>query len=100
MPLVARIVIARQRQQRAALLRSEVLESGVAAGGVSFNIDGGDKRIDAVQLTMGRGTIKIPVIQFSVEQVFAPQSLNLNFTATLTDGDADSRQDAFTVALS
>ena len=43
--------------------------------GQYFDIDGGDKQIDAVQLTMGRGTIKIPVIQFSVEEVFDPEPL-------------------------
>ena len=42
--------------------------TGVAKGGVSFDIVGVDKQIDAVQLTMGQGTIKIPVIAFSVEQ--------------------------------
>jgi hypothetical protein len=73
--------------------------SGVAAGGVSFDIDGGAKQIDAVQLTMGQGTIKIPVIQFTIEQTFTPQSLNLNFTATLSDKDSDTQQDTFAVHL-
>ena len=74
--------------------------SGVAAGGVSFEVDGGDKRIDAVQLTMGEGTIKVPVVQFSVEQVFDPQPLNLDFTAIFSDGDDDSHQDTFAIDLS
>ena len=74
--------------------------SGVASGGVSFDIDGGAKQIDAVQLTMGQGTIKIPVIQFTIEQTFTPQSLNLNFTATLSDKDGDTQQDTFAVQLS
>ena len=77
----------------------EPVDEGVAAGGSSFDIDAGDKRIDAVQLTMGRGTIKVPVIQFSVEQVFNPQPLNLNFTATISDKDGDTHQDTFSVAL-
>ena len=71
--------------------------SGVAAGGSSFDIDGGDKQIDAVQLTMGEGKIKIPVISFSVEQTFDPQPLELNFTAELFDTDDDSIQDTFSV---
>ena len=62
-------------------------------------IDGGDKQIDAVQLTMGSGTIKIPVIAFSVEQVFEPESLRLDFMATLVDGDGDNQQDPFSVLL-
>ena len=68
--------------------------------GQYFDIDGGDKQIDAVQLTMGRGTIKIPVIQFSVEEVFDPEPLRLDFTATLFDGDGDKQQDPFKVDLS
>ena len=67
--------------------------------GQYFDIDGGDKQIDAVQLTMGRGTIKIPVIQFSVEQAFEPEPLQLDFTATLVDGDGDNHQDTFSVDL-
>jgi hypothetical protein len=74
--------------------------SGVAAGGVSFEIDGGLKQIDAVQLTMGEGTIKVPVIAFSVEQAFNPEPLHLDFTATLVDGDDDFSQDTFSVDLS
>jgi hypothetical protein len=73
--------------------------TGVAKGGVSFDIDGGSKQIDAVQLTMGEGTIKIPVIAFSVEQVFEPEPLQLAFTATLVDGDADTQPDSFSVGL-
>ncbi|AUX78645.1 DUF5801 repeats-in-toxin domain-containing protein [Sinorhizobium fredii] len=73
--------------------------SGVAAGGFSFEIDGGAKQIDAVQLTMGQGTIKIPVIAFSVEQVFDPEALQLDFTATLFDGDGDSSSDSFSIDL-
>jgi len=73
--------------------------SGLAKGGVSFDIDGGSKQIDAVQLTMAQGTIKIPVISFSVEQVFVPQPLQLDFTATLVDGDLDSQPNSFSVGL-
>ncbi len=73
--------------------------SGVASGGFSFEIDGGDKQIDAVQLTMGKGTIKVPVIAFSVEQAFEPEPLSMDFTATLFDGDGDSSSDAFTIDL-
>jgi hypothetical protein len=73
--------------------------TGVAAGGHSFEIDGGAKQIDAVQLTMGLGTIKIPVIAFSVEETFEPEPLQLDFTATLVDGDGDKHQDTFSYDL-
>jgi len=73
--------------------------TGVAAGGKSFDIDAGAKQIDAVQLTMGEGTIKVPVIQFSVEQAFNPEPLNMNLTATLTDKDGDTNKDTFSIAL-
>ncbi|TIP54115.1 MAG: hypothetical protein E5X69_00995, partial [Mesorhizobium sp.] len=63
--------------------------SGVANGGKSFEISDvlGGPQIDAVQLTMANGTIKVPVIQFSIRQAFLPQQLAMNLTATLTDGD-------------
>ena len=69
--------------------------------GKSFDISdvAGGPQIDAVQLTMANGTIKIPVIQFSIQQTFTPQPLNMNLTATLADGDADTRKDQFSIAL-
>ena len=60
--------------------------SGVAAGGKSFDIDGGDKQIDAVQLTMGVGTIKIPVIQFTRRA-----GVRTGAAATRLHGDAPRR---------
>jgi len=71
----------------------------VAEGGKFFVIDGGDKQIDAVQLTMGAGTIKIPVIQWTIEQEFNPDPLQLDFTATIFDGDDDSQSDTFSIDL-
>jgi hypothetical protein len=75
--------------------------TGVAAGGNSFNISDvvGGPQIDAVQLTMADGKVKIPVISFQINQVFNPQPLNMNLTATLTDGDGDTAQNTFNVAL-
>jgi hypothetical protein len=75
--------------------------TGPAAGGKSFDISdvAGGPQIDAVQLTMFNGTIKIPVIQFSIQNTFAPQSLDMNLTATLTDGDSDTKQSQFSVHL-
>lgn len=71
-----------------------------AGGQVSFEIDGGAKEIDAVQLTMQRGTIKIPVISWTIEESFAAQPLDLNFTATEIDQDNDPATDPFSVHLS
>jgi hypothetical protein len=75
--------------------------SGPAAGGKSFDISdvAGGPKIDAVQLTMADGTIKIPVIQFSIQQTFSPQPLNMNLTATLADGDADTSKQQFSIHL-
>ncbi|WP_292667771.1 DUF5801 repeats-in-toxin domain-containing protein, partial [Mesorhizobium sp.] len=75
--------------------------SGVANGGKSFEISDvlGGPQIDAVQLTMANGTIKVPVIQFSIRQAFLPQQLAMNLTATLTDGDNDTKQDPFSITL-
>jgi hypothetical protein len=70
-----------------------------AQGGKYFEIDGGDKQIDAIQLTMGTGTVKIPVIQFGIEQNFEPEPLQLDFTVDLVDGDGDNQEDAFSVDL-
>jgi hypothetical protein len=75
--------------------------SGPAAGGKSFTISdvAGGPQIDAIQLTMANGTVKIPVIQFSIAQTFAPEPLNMNLTATLADGDADTSKQQFSIAL-
>ncbi|MCA1407294.1 hypothetical protein I6F26_14290 [Ensifer sp. IC3342] len=79
--------------------RKDPLIPDVAEGGKFFEIDAGDKQIDAVQLTMGAGTVKIPVIQWTIEQQFNPQPLQLDFTATIFDGDDDSQSDAFSIDL-
>jgi len=75
--------------------------TGVAKGGQSFDISDvpGGPQIDAVQLTMANGTVKIPVIQFSIQQTFSPQPLDMNLTATLTDGDNDTKQSPFSIHL-
>jgi hypothetical protein len=70
-----------------------------AGGQVSFTIDGGDLRIDAVQFTMARGTIKIPTILWSTESPFDPDALDLNFTATETDKDNDFATNRFSIHL-
>ncbi|WP_207541115.1 hypothetical protein [Sabulicella rubraurantiaca] len=71
----------------------------VAVGGKFFEIDGGAKDIDAVQLTMGNGTVKVPVIQWAIETNFTPAPLQMNLTATLLDGDNDVATDTFSVSL-
>jgi hypothetical protein len=70
-----------------------------AQGGKYFEIDGGAKKIEAVQLTMGLGVVKIPVIEFMVETAFKPAPLALNLTADLFDGDGDNHQDSFSINL-
>jgi hypothetical protein len=72
-------------------------ESG---GQVSFLIQReGSKLIDAVQLLMGRGEIKIPVIQFIQETDNLANDVKLDFSATLTDKDGDTATDVFSTAL-
>ncbi|EJM13403.1 hypothetical protein PMI21_04167 [Pseudomonas sp. GM18] len=71
-----------------------------AGGQVSFLIQQqGTKLIDAVQLTMGRGEIKIPVIQFTHETESLASDVKLAFNATLTDKDGDSATSTFDANL-
>ncbi|PQP01663.1 hypothetical protein C5612_20165 [Pseudomonas frederiksbergensis] len=71
-----------------------------AGGQVSFLIEKeGTALIDAVQLTMGRGEIKIPVIQFIQETENLASDILLTFNATLTDQDGDSATSTFDANL-
>ncbi|WP_347906163.1 DUF5801 repeats-in-toxin domain-containing protein [Pseudomonas purpurea] len=69
-------------------------------GQTSFLIERADsKLIDAVQLTMGLGVIKIPVIQFIQESENLASDVKLSFNATLTDKDGDSSTSTFNANL-
>ncbi len=69
-------------------------------GQVSFLIEQeGSLLIDAVQLTMGRGDIKIPVIQFIQETESLASDIQLTFNATVTDRDGDSASSTFDANL-
>ncbi len=71
-----------------------------AGGQVSFLIQkAGSSLIDAVQLTMGRGEIKIPVIEFIKETENLASDIKLQFSATLTDKDGDSASSTFDANL-
>jgi len=71
-----------------------------AGGQVSFLIQKeGSSLIDAVQLTMGRGDIKIPVIEFIKETENLASDVKLQFSATLTDKDGDSASSTFDANL-
>ncbi|WP_460054637.1 DUF5801 repeats-in-toxin domain-containing protein [Pseudomonas sp. S2_D06] len=71
-----------------------------AGGQVSFLIQKeGTSLIDAVQLTMGRGDVKIPVIQFIQQSESLASDVQLAFSATLTDKDGDSATSAFAANL-
>ncbi|WKY26160.1 DUF5801 repeats-in-toxin domain-containing protein [Pseudomonas donghuensis] len=71
-----------------------------AGGQVSFLIEKqGTALIDAVQLTMARGEIKIPVIQFIQETESLASDVKLAFNATLTDKDGDTATSAFDANL-
>ncbi|MGF6488496.1 DUF5801 repeats-in-toxin domain-containing protein [Pseudomonas frederiksbergensis] len=71
-----------------------------AGGQMSFVIEKADATlIDAVQLTMGLGTVKIPVIQFIQETENLASDVKLTFNATLTDKDGDSATSTFDANL-
>ncbi|MCQ4348610.1 DUF5801 domain-containing protein, partial [Pseudomonas stutzeri] len=73
---------------------------GLGVGVVFFEIEReGSKLIDAVQLTMGLGTVKIPVIQFIQESEDLASDIQLTFSATLTDGDGDTATSTFDANL-
>jgi hypothetical protein len=57
------------------------------------------KLIDAVQLTMGNGEIKVPVIEFVKATENAASDVKLDFTATLLDSDGDSASSSFSTDL-
>jgi hypothetical protein len=67
---------------------------------VPFTIDGGGKPIDAIQLTMATGTVKIPEIQFVTVTNSLADGLKLGFTANIADGDGDTASSAFVANLS
>jgi Domain of unknown function (DUF5801) len=70
-----------------------------AAAPKYFDIDGGAKKIDAVQLTMAKGDVKIPNIEFITEIEGLANDIILDFTASLTDGDGDLVTSNFSVDL-
>ncbi|MDT4827875.1 hypothetical protein FQZ97_612370 [compost metagenome] len=71
-----------------------------AGGQKSFLIEwDGTRQIDAVQLTMGLGVIKIPVIEFIQETESLASDIQLAFSATLTDGDGDTATSTFDANL-
>ncbi|WP_217360921.1 hypothetical protein, partial [Ruegeria sp. HKCCA5426] len=82
----------------------EVLDGDLSpeAGGQESFVVGdpmGPNNIDAIQLFMGQGTIKIPVIEFTTSQEFSPEPLQMTLNATETDGDTDTDTDGFTIDL-
>ena len=64
-----------------------------------FEIDGGGRKIDAVQLTMLYGEIKIPNIQFVTLTESLAKDIGLDFTASLTDKDGDTVSTNFSADL-
>jgi hypothetical protein len=71
-----------------------------AGGQVSFLVEKqGTALIDAVQLTMGRGDIKIPVIQFIQQTENLASDIKLAFNATVTDRDGDAATSTFDANL-
>src|SRR5262249_38246240 len=61
---------------------------------------GGGKLIDAVQLTMEHGDVKIPTIEFTKQVQNLADGIGMAFTATIADGDGDTASSAFVANLS
>jgi hypothetical protein len=72
---------------------------GKGAAPKFFEIDGGGQKIDAVQITMLYGEVKIPNIQFVTVTESLAKDISLDFTASLTDGDGDAASSAFSTDL-
>ncbi|WP_371355943.1 hypothetical protein ACA087_04960 [Pseudomonas chlororaphis] len=71
-----------------------------AGGQTSFTVEwDGTHLIDAVQLTMGKGTIKVPTIEFIHEVQSLASDIQLAFNATVTDKDGDTATSAFDANL-
>ncbi|MCY1271878.1 T1SS-143 repeat domain protein [compost metagenome] len=71
-----------------------------AGGQKSFLVQWDDvKMIDAVQLSMGLGAIKVPVIQFIKQVENMANDVQLAFNATLTDKDGDTASSTFEAKL-
>lgn len=64
-----------------------------------FDVNGGTKLIDAVQLTMAKGDVKIPNIQFITVTESLAKDISLAFTASLTDKDGDTATSSFSADL-
>ena len=64
-----------------------------------FEVNGGAKLIDAVQLTMAKGDVKIPNIQFVTTTESLAKDIGLDFTASLTDNDGDTVTSSFSADL-
>ncbi|AZD22867.1 hypothetical protein C4K24_3566 [Pseudomonas chlororaphis subsp. aurantiaca] len=71
-----------------------------AGGQVSFTVgQSATSLIDAVQLVMARGEIKIPTILFTHETESLASDVRLAFNATVTDKDGDTATSAFDANL-
>lgn len=84
----------------AQMLVTNAMLEAAPGGQESFTIEAETgKLIDAVQLTMGNGVIKIPVIEFVSSTENLASDVKLDFSATLTDADGDSATSAFAADL-
>ncbi|WP_162095572.1 DUF5801 repeats-in-toxin domain-containing protein [Pseudomonas chlororaphis] len=82
-------------------IKVQAADLQVEAGGqTSFTVEwDGTHLIDAVQLTMGKGTIKVPTIEFIHEVQSLASDIQLAFNATVTDKDGDTATSAFDANL-
>ena len=83
----------------ASAYQTVVGDLGKGALPIFFEIDGAGKKIDAVQLTMLYGEIKIPNIQFVTLTESLAKDIGLDFSASLTDKDGDTVSSNFSADL-
>jgi hypothetical protein len=95
--LYYRVLFADGTDSGQVLLTSNVASSGHVPA--PFTIDGGGKLIDAIELTMATGTVKIPEIQFITTTNNLADGLLMAFDATIHDGDGDAATSSFTAKL-
>ena len=82
------------------VLASDIVAGAKANDPVHFDATAAaGKTIDAIQLTMDSGTIKVPYMEFITVTAAPANDMQLSFQAVLTDGDGDTASSNFVANL-
>ncbi|NPC59413.1 hypothetical protein HNE04_27820 [Caenimonas sp. S4] len=82
------------------VLAGDIIAGAKSNDPVHFDVQAAaGKTIDAIQLTMDTGTIKVPFIEFVTEIAAPANDLQLAFQAIMTDGDGDTATSNFLANL-